>query len=291
MAEKGNREFIIGIYSKSDRDKFAIGAYNFSTLDILKGIHDSAVRMKAPVIVSNSEGERGFFGRDECVAMYNLLRKRHPQTILHADHTKTFDEAKRVIDAGFPSVHFDGSELEYDVNVRETKRVVEYAHNNNVFVEGELGGIRGGSTLHPDQTISEVWTEAALTKPEQAAEYVKATGVDSLAISIGNVHGIWKDAPKLDFERIIKIKELTGKFLVLHGGSGITPADFRKAILCGINKININTDIRLAYEKALLQGLGERKDDVPYHYLSKVAEAVGKAVEEKIIIFKTEGKA
>lgn len=284
-----NLEFIRGIYSDADKKGYAIGAYNFSTVEILKGIHNTAIKMKAPVIISNSEGERAFFGLDENIALYNMLKRRHNHTILHADHTKTFEEIKRVIDAGYPSVHFDGSELPYETNIRETKRVVDYAHSRSVFVEGELGGIKGGSTLHKE-SLKDVVKEEFLTKPEEAAEFCKKTGVDSLAISIGNAHGLWAEQKKLDFDRIKRIKELTGKFLVLHGGSGITSADFRKAISCGITKININTEIRLAYEKALLKGLGERTDDVPYHYLSKVSTEVGKAVEEKMIIFMTENK-
>jgi fructose-bisphosphate aldolase, class II len=285
----GNLEFIRKLYANADKGQYAIGAYNFSTLDILKGIHSAAMKMRSPVIVSNSEGERSFFGLEENIAIYSLIKKRHPCTILHADHTKSYDEIKRVIDVGYPSVHFDGSELSYETNLRETKRVVEYAHARDVFVEGELGGIKGGSTTHTE-SLKDVLKEEFLTKPEEAKEFCEATGVDSLAISIGNAHGIWAEQKKLDFDRIKKIKSLTGSFLVLHGGSGISPVDFRKAISCGINKININTELRLAYEKALLQGLNERTDDIPYHYLGKVGVAVSKVVEEKIIIFMTDGK-
>jgi ketose-bisphosphate aldolase len=284
-----NLDFIRSIYAKSGKEQFAIGAYNFSTLDILNGIHATAIRMRAPVIIANSEGERSFFGLEENIALYRILRKRHPQTILHADHTKTFEEIKKVVDAGYTSVHFDGSELSYETNLRETKRVVDYAHARDVFVEGELGGIKGGSTTHKE-SLKEVIKEEFLTKPEEAKEFCERTGVDSLAISIGNAHGLWAEQKKLDFERIKKIKALTGKFLVLHGGSGISPSDFRKAIESGINKININTEIRMAYEKALLKGLAERTDDVPYHYLAKVSAAVSGIVEEKMIIFRTEGK-
>lgn len=286
----GNRDFIIGLYNKANKNGFAIGAFNFSTMDIIKGIHGTAIKMKAPVIMSNSEGERGFFGYEESVAMYQLLKKRHNPTILHADHTKSYAEIRKVIDAGYPSVHFDGSELDYETNIRETRRCVEYAHANDVFIEGELGGIRGGSTMHTE-SLKDIVKEELLTKPEQAYEFCEKTGVDSLAISIGNAHGLWSEQKKLDFERIKKIKLLTSKFLVLHGGSGITAPDFRQAILCGINKININTETRMAFEKALLSGLAERKDDIPYHYLGKLSDAVSKVVEEKMIIFMTENQA
>jgi ketose-bisphosphate aldolase len=283
------RKEIIDLYKKAGSGGYAIGAFNFSTMDILKGIVSSATRLKAPVIISNSEGERAFFGLDENIAIYNLLKKRRGAIVLHADHTKSFAEVKKVVDAGYPSVHFDGSELDFETNLEETKRAADYAHKHDVFIEGELGGIRGGSTKHTE-SLRTVMSESLFTNPGQAELFVKHTGVDSLAISVGNAHGLWAEQKKLDFARIREIKRKTGAFLVLHGGSGISGADFRKAILCGINKININTEIRLAYEHALAKGLAERSDDVPYHYLGKVSEAVSKVVDGKIITFKAEKK-
>jgi fructose-bisphosphate aldolase class II len=284
------RKEIIRMYKRADKEGFAIGAFNFSTSDIIKGIWKAAANKKSPVIISNSEGERGFFGLEESVALYNAIRKKHSFVVLHADHTKSFEEIKKVIDAGYPSVHFDGSDLSYEDNVRETKRAAKYAHRHNVFIEGELGGIKGGSTTHKDESLKDVVKEEFMTKPEQAAEFVKKTGIDSLAVNVGNAHGLWKDYKQLDFDRIKTIKQKTAKFLVLHGGSGITPIDFQKAISLGINKININTEIRVAYEKALMAGLKESTDDVPYHYLAHVSEAVSAVVEDKMSVFMSENK-
>lgn len=281
------RKDIISLYKKADSKGFAIGAFNFSTNEILSGIAKAAIKMRSPVIVSMSEGERNFFGCGESVGVFRAIRKKYPYIILHADHTKSFDEVKKVVDAGYPSVHFDGSELSFLENVRQTRKAVEYAHRHNVFVEGELGGIKGGSTVHKE-SLNDVLTDDVFTNPIQAEGFVHMTGVDSLAISIGNAHGLWKEQKKLDFERLKKIKEKTGAFLVLHGGSGIRSHDFRKAISLGINKININTETRVAYAHGLLRALHHRKDYVPYHYLSDVVEAVSKIVEEKMIIFKSE---
>jgi len=285
------RHKIIRLYKKADKEKFAIGAFNFSTNEILKGIFDAAVKLRTPVIIALSEGERKFFGCEESVAIYKALLKKYPHIILHADHTKSFEEIKKVVDAGYPSVHFDGSELDYATNLKATKKAVDYAHKHGVFIEGELGGIKGISTTHNDQSLKDVVKEEMLTNPEQAKEFVKKTGVDSLAISVGNAHGLWKDYKALDFERIKAVKEKTGKFLVLHGGSGITPEDFRKAISLGINKININTENRVAFVNALAKGLQERKDDIPYHYLKDVSAAVSAVVEDKIRTFMADGKA
>lgn len=281
------RRKIIRLYEKADKKQFGIGAFNFSTSVILKGIIEAAKKLKAPVIIETSEGERNFFGLEESLAIYKAIKKKYPHVILHADHTKSFHELKRIIDAGYPSVHFDGSELSLRHNIRETKRAVEYAHANDVFIEGELGGITGGSTTHKEK-LKDVLTKDILTSPDQAKEFVELTGVDSLAISIGNAHGIWKDKPMLDFERLKQIKEKTGKFLVLHGGSGISANDFRKAISLGINKININTETRVAYAQALLKGLHHREDYVPYHYMRGVVKAVSDEVGNHIIIFKAE---
>ncbi|MBN2052112.1 class II fructose-bisphosphate aldolase [Candidatus Woesearchaeota archaeon] len=284
------RHKIIALYKKADKGKYAIGAFNFSTNEILKGIFDSAFKLKAPVIIATSQGERNFFGCEESVAVYKALYRKYPNIILHADHTKSFEEIKKIVDAGYPSVHFDGSELDFETNLRETKKAVKYAHRHGVFIEGELGGIKGGSTTHKDKSLKDVLTADILTNPEQAVEFVKKTKVDSLAISVGNAHGLWKDYKALDFDRIKKIKDSTRKFLVLHGGSGITPEDFRKAISLGINKININTENRIAFVNALAKGLKERKDDVPYNYLKDVSAAISAVVDDKIKTFISDGK-
>jgi fructose-bisphosphate aldolase class II len=283
------RSDIVWLYKLAERKGFAIGAFNFSNSEILKGIVSAAAKMKAPVIISMSEGERRFFGCEESVAVYRAIRKKYHHVILHADHTKSFKELKKVIDAGYPSVHFDGSELRFERNAEETRRAVEYAHRHNVFIEGEIGGIKGGSTIHKE-SLKDVLSEDVFTNPVQAETFARLTGVDSLAISIGNAHGLWKEQKKLDFERLKKIKQRTGVFLVLHGGSGISPHDFRRAISLGINKININTETRVAYAHSLLKALHKREDYVPYHYLDDVVDAVSKIVEEKIIIFKAEKK-
>jgi fructose-bisphosphate aldolase class II len=283
------RDQIIELYNKADKKGFAIGAFNFSTHEIVMGIVNAARAKKAPVIISMSEGERNYFGCEESAGLYKAILKTYPHVILHADHTKSFKELKRVIDAGYPSVHFDGSELGFKSNLKETKKAVEYAHKNGVFIEGELGGITGGSTVH-DKSLKEVLTSDMLTDPVQAESFVSLTGVDSLAISIGNAHGLWREQKQLDFNRLSEIKVKTGKFLVLHGGSGISAEDFRHAIGLGINKININTETRVAYAHALLQAVQKREDYVPYHYLQSVIDAVSKLVEEKIVIFKSDKK-
>ena len=283
------RRKIIRLYKRADKKGFALGAFNFSNNEILKGIVSAAKKLKAPIIISTSEGERTFFGLEESVAAYHVIRKKYPPVVLHADHTRSFEEVRKVVDAGYPSVHFDGSDLAFRHNLRETKKAAAYARAHNVFIEGELGAIKGSSTTHREK-LKDTVAEELLTRPEQAEEFVRLTGVDSLAVSIGNAHGVWQDKPSLDFERLKQIKEKTGSFLVLHGGSGISAKNFRKAIILGINKININTELRMAYAHSLLRALHQRKDYTPYHYLADVERAVAEVVDDKIKVFGADNK-
>jgi len=285
-----NRTQIKKIYDKAELGKYAIGAFNFSTMEILHAITNAAVKLKSPLIISCSEGERKFFGTDEAVAVWDVLNKKlKTNFILHADHHKSFETIKECIDAGFPSVHIDASHLDYKDNLKVTKKVVDYAHKKNVWVEAELGHIGGASTLH-DVDISTVTGPEFMTDPNQSKEFVEKTGTDALATNIGNAHGVWKGKPHLAFNRISKIKELTKKPLVLHGGSGIDTASFERAIRLGIDKVNINSDMRIAYADTLTKSLLKRRNYTPYAYMQESMEAVEEVVTEKINIFGSKNK-
>jgi fructose-bisphosphate aldolase class II len=200
---------------------------------------------------------------------------------------------KEVVDAGYDSVHFDGSKLPFEENVKITKRVIEYAKsvNPSIIVEGEIGYLPGGSDIHGEITIK----PSDLTQPEEAKEFVKKTGVDCLAIAIGNIHGMKEgsDDSHLYLDRLEEIKRaIPGTFLVLHGGSGTPRIDIEKAIKLGIVKININTEIRLAYKNALKGFLEKCLSEVKtYKILYPAMEAVRYVVEDKIKLFGSKGKA
>ncbi len=199
--------------------------------------------------------------------------------------------------AGYNAIHFDGSALGYEENLRQTKKIVDYIRNvektfdRSILIEGELGYLRGSSSLH--QEALEIKPED-LTNPEQAKDFVERAGIDSLAIAIGNAHGIFiKSEEKLNFEILNQIKEALGEkvFLVLHGGSGISDENIRKAIEAGIVKININTELRVAYKEALSIELKERpQETTPYKILQPTFEAVRKVVEAKIKLFGSANK-
>ncbi len=286
------------ILKKAQAGKYAIGSFNFSTAEILKAIVAAARGLNAPIIVSTSEGEGKFFGFREAAALTEAWRHGSKLLIiLNLDHGKNLETIKKAIAAGYNAIHFDGSNLPYEENIRQTKAVVEYIRSvektfeREIIVEGELGYLRGSSSVH--QEALEIKPED-LTSPEQAKEFVAKTGVDSLAVVIGNAHGVFTNSEeKLNLERLEQIKERVGSevFLVLHGGSGISAEDIKKAIELGIVKININTELRVAYKEGLAEELREQpQETTPYKILEPSFEAVKKVVAEKIKLFGSENK-
>lgn len=283
----------IHILKKAQEGKYAVGQFNVSTDEQLKAIVEVAKDLKSLIIIGTSESERKFIGINQAVA---LVKSWQEQTglsiILNADHCKTFESAKQAIDAGYLAVHFDGSALNFEENVKITKQVVEYAKSKNpeILVEGELGYLRGGSEIHEKIEIK----LEDLTKPEQAKEFVKKTRIDSLAIAIGNIHGVESDKenPPLFLDKLEEIqKAVPNTFLVLHGGSGTPEEDIKKAIQFGVTKININTELRIAYSDALEEEIKKHPDEVkPYKILTPSVEAMKKIVEEKIDLFGSKGK-
>ena len=271
---------------KAYRKKYAVGAFNFSTIEILNAIFQAGLNTKSDIIISTSEGELNHFGMENAVAIVKSLGNRTKNKItLHLDHGKSFETVKHCIKAGYPSVHIDASSLEFNKNIKLTKKVVDFA-KNKVWVEGELGSISGSSTLH-DQSYSEIVKEEFLTNPDLAKEFVEKTNIDALAVSIGNVHGIWKGLPKLDFDRLKKIHEKVKVPLVLHGGSGIPDKDIIHAVKFGIAKINVNTELRVAFANSLRESLSNNPEEkVPYKILSKTVPAVQEVVKKKIKLFK-----
>lgn len=277
----------VEVLKKAYEGHYAIGQFNISNLEGIKAVFGAMERTGKPVIIATSEGEGRFIGRRQIVKLIEAYQEETEiPIILNADHTKSFGEIKLVVDAGYNAVHFDGSALPFEENLKITKDVVEYAKskNENILVEGELGYLRGGSDVHE---AVEIFPDD-MTDPEQAKQFIEETKIDSLAIVIGNVHGIVTTGnPELDIERLKRIKRnVSGVFLVLHGGSGIADNNIKEAIDAGINKININTELRLAYINSLRKVLKENPEQsTPYKIFPEVIEEVGKVVENKIKLF------
>ncbi len=278
---------------RARKEKWAVGHFNVSELDQMRSIVAACRDARAPAMIGTSEGERAHLGLGEAVVLRDALGKDFGIPVfLNADHSKSVETAKAAIDAGYDSVHIDLSALPFEENLRGTKEVVEYARAYSIQyavysiqVEGELGYLRGESRIEKEKI--EIRPED-LTDPAQAARFVRETGVDRLAIAVGNSHGISIDEPRIDIERIAAVRAAMPAHisLVLHGGSGIPDADIRAAIEAGISNIHINTELRVAFVGALRASLASHLDEAAMYKLDEAAmEALKKVVGEKLQLF------
>ncbi|MES2216201.1 MAG: class II fructose-bisphosphate aldolase [Patescibacteria group bacterium] len=280
--------------TEAEQKKVAIGHFNISTLEMVWAIFNAAKRLNVPVIIGASEGERAFVGVKQIVAVVKSIREEYNYPIfLNADHTYSFEKVKEAIDAGFDSAIYDGAKLPFEENVKIAKQCVEYAKGKMsasgapVLIESELGYI-GQSSKVLDGIPEGVDLKEGLTKPEQALQFVKETGIDLFAPAVGNIHGMMRvgNDPDLDIARIKQIRETAGVPLVLHGGSGTTDTDFVKAIEAGISIVHISTELRVAYVKGIKKSLQENPDEVaPYKYLKGPVQDAEKVVEDRLRLF------
>lgn len=277
---------------KAAREHWSAGHFNASDSDQFRAIVEAAKEVGSPAIIGTSEGEAKHLGYLEAVALRDALREEFDIPVfLNADHHKSVEAAKKAIDAGYDSIHIDLSRLPFEENLVATKEIVEYAQqesrikNQDLSIEGELGYLRGDSKIQNEKI--EVKPED-YTDPEQAREFVEKTGVNRLAIAVGNIHGISLDEPALDIERIRKTREIVpvDVALVLHAGSGIPDEQINAAIQAGIANIHINTDIRVAYTEALRKELAEHPEEtVPYKFDAAARDAVKELVKQKLQLF------
>ncbi len=278
-------------YIKEAGEKgIAIGHFNISNLETLHGIFNAAKKLDLPVIIGTAEGEQKYMGVAQIAALVKSFRDEYNYPIfLNADHTYSFEGVKACIDAGFDSVIFDGTALPHEDNVRMTRMCVEYAKSINpeIIVEAELGFIGKSSGVF-DKIPEGASLGEFLTKPEEAKKFIEETGIDMIAPAVGNFHGMLKNAhkPALNIERVREIKEAVNIPMVLHGASGETTEDIQAAIKAGMNIVHVNTEIRVAFRKALEAELIAKPDDVaPYKYMESTITAVEKVIEEKLKIF------
>lgn len=305
------------ILQKANKGNYAVGAFNVNNLEILDAVIRAAETMRSPVIVQTSEGGVHYAGMEEVVALMRLKAKKATVPVaVHLDHGKDVKLVRKAIDSGYTSVMIDGSHLSFAQNVAVTKDIVRRAHARKISVEAELGAIAG-----IEDFVSVAERDAHLTSPEQAVDFVQKTGCDALAIAVGTAHGAFKfkGEPKLDIDRIKKIKKLTKMPLVLHGASGISPELLRRmhtqcsvfgdcarldgargvsdrmirlAIKAGINKINIDSDLRIAFTAAVREKmLQDKKTFDPRTILGYARDLMQKVVEEKMKLFGSAGRA
>lgn len=277
------------IVKEAESKKTAIGHFNISNIEGLWGIFNAARALNLPIIIGLSEGERDFIGVKQAVSLVKSLRQEFNYPIfINADHTYSFERVKEAVDAGYDAVIFDGAKLPIEENIKITKECVLYAKskNPNILVEGEMGYIGTSSKLL--EKIPEGVSLEHLTTPEEVARFVKETGVDFFSPSVGNIHGMLKNAPnpKLNIERIREIRQAAGVPLVLHGGSGISDDNFKEAIKAGVSTIHINTEIRVAYRDAVKNFLDKNPDEIaPYKIMKGTVGAIQKVVSERLKLF------
>jgi fructose-bisphosphate aldolase class II len=258
----------------------AVGSFNTYNLEITRAILRAAEGHKAPVFLAAGIGALQHAGETPLIrAMLAAAEAASVPVAVHLDHSPEVAAIRRCIAAGFSSVMVDGSHLPFDGNVALTREAVHSAAG--VTVEAELGGVPGDEDTSGTQLSS-----IPMTDPEQAATFVAQTGVDSLAIAIGNAHGLYSGEPRLDFERLAALAERVSVPLVLHGASGISDADLRRCIELGVRKINVNTEIRVALFESLEQSLrdGVRGYDVTRLFGAAV-DAMQRVVEDKLRVF------
>lgn len=274
------------LFARALSTHVALGAFNTSNLEFSQAIIGAAAAQSAPVIIQTSESAIAYAGLKPLTALIRALADEVAvPVILHLDHGKSLDTARRCIAAGYTSVMIDLSALPYDENIAGTRQVVEYAHDRGVWVEAELGkiiGKEGAQGLHGSRT-----PDSLLTDPTQAKKFVTATGVDALAVSVGTIHGAYKGQEYIRFELLEAIAALLPETpLVLHGASGITDSDLRRAITMNVCKINVDTELRQAFDRGLRAALQEASTLLdPRVVLGNARDAVQAVVEAKMKIF------
>lgn len=235
--------------ARARREHYAVGGFNFCNAETAQVVLSEAAKLRSPAMLIAAASEVKLCGMEETVKIVKLLAESVDVPVcLHLDHTDNVEEVCRAVDAGFSSVMIDGSHFSFDTNVEMTQEVVKYAHAKGVSVEGELGAIGANKDAQHEGTGPQ-----SLTDPNQAVEFVEKTGIDALAISIGNAHGFYAKRPELDFTVLETIRQRIEIPLVLHGGSG-TPLDqLQKAIALGICKVNVASEIGKAFTASYIQ--------------------------------------
>lgn len=259
---------------------YGVGFFNAVNVEMARAVIETAEELNAPVMVGTAEVLLPAMEMER-VAEYliPMAQKAKVPVCVHYDHGLTKERCKQAIELGFTSIMYDCSMDDYETNIARLKEMTDVCHALNITVEGELGHVGDNAGAGKLENPSDYFTD-----PDTALDFVRRTGVDSLAVAVGNAHGDYAFPPKLDFERIRRISEMTDLPLVLHGGSGLSNDDFKQAVSCGICKVNIFTDIdkagKAGIEKGLAAGAKTMIGLIPYEI-----EAMKEVVREKITLF------
>lgn len=269
---------ILNSYKKQN---LAIPAFNIDCFVTFQALEEVLLETKTPFIAQLSPRELEFIKPQRLFALKKLLSNQHLPIFLNVDHGRNPDLLKEIIDLGFDMVHFDGSDLSLEDNLKLTKELVSYAHQRKVLIEVEIDGIKD-TKGHP--------TSKNFTHPPTALNFIAETKADLFAVSVGNIHGV----PSTGFESVNldlldQISQaLPGTFLTMHGGSGINPEDLKKSLRLGIVKVNINTDLRTAFRSSLENTLNSDKSIKAYHLLTPSIQALKTVIQKKLTFFSSD---
>ncbi|MCD8106099.1 MAG: class II fructose-bisphosphate aldolase [Lachnospiraceae bacterium] len=272
------------------KKKYAVGLFNAVNLELARGIISAAEATQSPVIMGSAEVLLPYGPLEEIsYFLLPMAKKAHVPVVIHLDHGLKKETCLKALELGFSSIMYDCSTDPYEVNVSKVREMAEIAHSYGATIEGELGHVGD----NPDSAEGDSQQEDPskyFTDPAVAKDYVERTGVDALAIAVGNAHGAYKLPPKLDFERIRTIAHTVNVPLVLHGGSGLTDNDFRRAIHEGISKVNIFTDINVAAVKAEFRKFNSMEKGI-IDLIPAAVEAVKQECQTKMELFSSCGHA
>jgi len=268
------------------RNIYAIGAFNVYNLEGVKAVVLAAEEARSPAMLQIHPSALKFGGSSLVAMCLEAARAAAVPMSVHLDHSTSATAIQAALDAGMRSIMADGSPYPYDDNLAFTKAMTDLAHQVGAVVEAEIGRISG---TEDGLTIAE--KEAKMTDPDQAKAFVAATGVDSLAVTIGNVHGTYKSEPRLDFDRLARIRRLVDIPLVLHGASGLPPAMISRSIQLGVCKFNVNTEVRQAYMRILQSDSCVDPDSDLLECMDDVIAAMKSVILEKLELFGSVGKA
>lgn len=284
------------LMQRSRSQKFAVGAFNIDNQETLIAIARAAQKLRAPVLVEVSHGEVEAIGLENIRDMVDNYKSEYGiEMYLNLDHSPTVEACKRAIDAGFEFIHIDISQADHEATteqiIEKTKEVVEYAKFTGALVESEPHYFGGSSNVHTENIDYEE-IKKTFSTPEGTKAFVEATGIDTFAAAIGNLHGKYPVPKELDLELLQKIRDAIDCQISLHGGSGTPLHYFEEAAKIGVSKININSDMRYVFRKTLEKVLADNPDEYAVvKLMPEVYEAVQKVVEEKISAFGSAGKA
>lgn len=268
--------------------KYAVGLFNAVNVELAKGIIAAAEATQSPVIIGTAEVLFPYGSLEE-VSYYliPMAKKAKVPVVVHLDHGLQKETCLKALELGFSSIMYDCSTDPYEVNVEKVREMAEIAHSYGATIEGELGHVGN----NPDSAEGDADPSSFFTDPALAKDYVERTGVDALAISVGNAHGAYKLPPKLDFERIRTVASEVKVPLVLHGGSGLTDDDFRRAIHDGISKVNIFTDINVAAAEAAAREFNSGQGKGLTDLILPAVDAIKQECEKKMTLFSSCGHA